>query len=92
LKGVKDQFTIDIQEVVKAVEGLNSGKINGSLQAQRDHLNEEFEKRMQILWDTHRNELEVERHKLNTTLENTRASTCTVESIKAQALASNKKI
>jgi galactokinase/mevalonate kinase-like predicted kinase len=61
--------------------------MNRSLQAQRDQMNVEFEKRMKIQWDTHRNELEVEKQKLKTTIEETRASTCTVESIKAHALA-----
>jgi hypothetical protein len=89
LKCVKDKLTIDFQEVVNIAESINSCKINASLQAQRDHLNEEFEERIQILWDTHGNELEVERYKLNSSLENTRASKCTLESIKAQALAIN---
>jgi len=53
-------------------------------------LNEEFEKMIQILWDTHKDELEVERHKLNAALENTSASKFTMESIKAQALATSK--
>jgi hypothetical protein len=52
LKDVKYQFDIDVQEAVSTTESLNSGKINGALQAQRDHLNEEFEKRMQILHGT----------------------------------------
>jgi hypothetical protein len=92
LKGVKEKFTIDVQEDVKAVEGLNSEKMNKSLQAQRDQMNIEFEKWMKIQWDTHRNELEVEKKKLNTTLEKTRASTCTMESIKAQALELSEKL
>jgi hypothetical protein len=86
LKDVKDQFNIDVQEAASVAESINSGKINGSLQAQRDHLNEEFEKRMKILWDTHRDDLEVEKHKLSVSLENTITSTGTVESIKAQVL------
>jgi hypothetical protein len=65
LKDVRDQFDIDVQEFVMHTEILNSGKISGSLQAQRDNMNEEFEKRMKILRDTHREELEVEKHKLS---------------------------
>jgi hypothetical protein len=53
-------------------------------------LNEEFEKRMKILRDTHRDELEVEKHKIISALENTITSTGTMESIKEQALAASK--
>jgi hypothetical protein len=58
--------------------------MNKSLQAQRDQMNAKFEKRMKIQWDTHNNKLEEKKQKLKTTIEETRASTCTVESIKAQ--------
>jgi hypothetical protein len=44
LKGVKDQFFIDVQKAVKEVEGLNSGKINSALQAQRDLMREELKR------------------------------------------------
>jgi hypothetical protein len=36
LKGVKDKSAIDVREAVKATEGLNSEKMNRTLQAQRD--------------------------------------------------------
>jgi uncharacterized DUF497 family protein len=49
-------------------------------------LSEYFENRMKILWDTHKDELELEKHKLIFALENTSASSGTAESIKSQAL------
>jgi hypothetical protein len=54
--------------------------MNIALQAQRDQMNAGFEKRMKI------NELKVEKQKLKTTIEETRESTCAIESIKAHAL------
>jgi hypothetical protein len=87
LKDLRDQFNIDVWEVVSAVESLNSGKISASLQAQRYNMNQEFENRMKILRDTHKEELEVEKHKLSVFQENTSASMGTMESIKYQALA-----
>jgi hypothetical protein len=48
-------------------------------------MNEEFEKRMKILRNTHREELEVEKHKPSSTQENTNTSIGIMESIKSQA-------
>ena len=41
---------------------------------------------MKIQQETHDNELEAEKKKLKETIEETKASTCTVESIKTKAL------
>jgi len=55
-------------------------------------MNEEFEKSMKILRNTHREELEVEKHKPSSTQENTNASIGIMESIKSQELSPNKDI
>jgi hypothetical protein len=60
--------------------------MNKYLQAQRDHINVDFEKWMKIQRDTHKKKLELEKKKLKTTIEKTRASMCIVESIKVEVL------
>jgi hypothetical protein len=85
LNDIRDEFDIDFQEFVRTTQSLNTSKITGSLQAQRDNMNEDLEKRMKILRDTHKKELEVEKHKISVTPKKTSTSIGTMESIKAQA-------
>jgi hypothetical protein len=77
---------------MKVVDALNTEKLNKALQIQRDEMNVEFEKKIQNQWDTHDRELEFERQRLKKYLEENRASTFTVEIVKAQALEINEKL
>jgi hypothetical protein len=91
LRDVKYRLTSEFENAARVVDTLNTKNLNRSLQAQRDQMNAEFEIMIKTQWDTHNRELEAERQKLKTTMEENKTSTLVVDTIKTQALELNER-